>query len=125
MIVRVVSLENAASEVSVSAHKHMYSQIHPCELRMFSCTVVFLPHCCALLLKITLLFKSFLLRALLLLPRLLIPMLKKKTKKNLVKAEETKILRMKKCCSYDHLSANLSLQFEGPPSLLLKAEKCQ
>lgn len=49
-------LENAASEVPVSAHKYVYSQTHLCELRMFSSTVVFLPHCCVLLLKVILLF---------------------------------------------------------------------
>lgn len=63
MIVPVVFLKNAASEVPVSAHKHVYSKTLLCELRMFSSMVVFLPHCCVLLFKVTLLFKNFLLRA--------------------------------------------------------------
>lgn len=77
MIVPIVFLENAAPEVPVSAHKHVYSQIHLRELRMFSYMVVVLPHCCALLLRVTLLFKNFLLNSLLLLPHPLMLMFKK------------------------------------------------
>lgn len=87
MIVPAVFLENAALEVPVSAHKRVGSWTHLCELRMFSSMVVFfLPHSYALLLKFTLLFKNFLLRALL----LLLHHLKTILKKNLMKAEETK-----------------------------------
>lgn len=97
MIVPVVFLKNAASEVPVSAHKHVYSQTHLYELRMFSSMVVFLPHCCYLrfyltvYLKVTLVFKNFMLKSPFTTPSSFIIHIFK----NLVEAEETKKLRMK------------------------------
>jgi len=87
---------------------------------MLSCMVAFLFHCYAFLLEVTLLFKNFLLNALLLLPPPLMPTLKKTDG-----SRSDKDMEDEKLHSCRHLSANLSLQFENLPSLLLKTEKCQ
>lgn len=122
MLVPIAFLENAASQVPDSAHKHVYPHRYTylCEPGIFSYMLVFLSQCCVLLLEVTLLFKNFLLNALLLLPHPLMPTLKKSDGSRRDKDVENENL-----CSCHRLSANLSLQFENLPSLLLKTEKCQ
>lgn len=72
MFVPVEFLKNGASQEPESALKHMYTQ-YLCKLGIFLYAGVVLCHCCVLSLEVTLLFKHFLLNALLLLPHLLMP----------------------------------------------------